>query len=155
MKRFERHVRVDTEDASTVDLLTADTGLSRQAIKAAMGKGAVWLTRRRHTRRLRRLAEALDVFQDRAVHLVTQSANDLNLTLVVDEPGSTRLVQLDERVAHERMQSAFQRLSASIERYGGTTHELRRATAEGHLCPSGGAEEIRHEREITTLDPGE
>jgi len=33
---------------------------------------------------LGRLSAALDVFQDRHVHMVTQSANDLNLTLVVD-----------------------------------------------------------------------
>ncbi len=39
------------------------------------------------------LSEALDVFQDRRVHMVTQSANDLNLTLVVDSAESDRLVQ--------------------------------------------------------------
>jgi diaminopimelate decarboxylase/aspartate kinase len=39
---------------------------------------------------LGRLSAALDVFQDRQVHMVTQSANDLNLTLVVDpDPGGS------------------------------------------------------------------
>ena len=42
---------------------------------------------------LGRLSEALDVFQDRKVHMVTQSANDLNLTLVVDAEHADRLVQ--------------------------------------------------------------
>jgi diaminopimelate decarboxylase/aspartate kinase len=42
---------------------------------------------------LGRLSEALDVFQDRKVHMVTQSANDLNLTLVVDPGHADRLVQ--------------------------------------------------------------
>ncbi len=42
---------------------------------------------------LGRLSEALDVFQDRKVHMVTQSANDLNLTLVVDKDHADKLVQ--------------------------------------------------------------
>ena len=42
---------------------------------------------------LGQLSEALDVFQDRQVHMVTQSANDLNLTLVVDAEHADQLVQ--------------------------------------------------------------
>jgi diaminopimelate decarboxylase/aspartate kinase len=42
---------------------------------------------------LGRLSAALDVFQDRHVHMVTQSANDLNLTLVVDPEHSISLVR--------------------------------------------------------------
>jgi diaminopimelate decarboxylase/aspartate kinase len=42
---------------------------------------------------LGRLSAALDVFQDRHVHLVTQSANDLNLTLVVDPEHAESLVR--------------------------------------------------------------
>lgn len=42
---------------------------------------------------LGRLSEALDVLQDRKVYMVTQSANDLNLTLVVDAENADRLVQ--------------------------------------------------------------
>ena len=42
---------------------------------------------------LGRLAAALDVFQDRHVHMVTQSANDLNLTLVVDPDHAVSLVR--------------------------------------------------------------
>jgi diaminopimelate decarboxylase/aspartate kinase len=42
---------------------------------------------------LGKLAAALDVFQDRQVHMVTQSANDLNLTLVVDPEHAVSLVR--------------------------------------------------------------
>ena len=42
---------------------------------------------------LGRLSAALDVFQDRHVHMVTQSANDLNLTLVVDSGHAASLVR--------------------------------------------------------------
>ena len=42
-----------------------------------------------------------------------------------DVAGSTGLVQLDESLAHERIQEAFNRFSQSIEHYGGTVHEIR------------------------------
>jgi len=42
---------------------------------------------------LGRLSAALDVFHDRQVHMVTQSANDLNLTLVVDSDHAVSLVR--------------------------------------------------------------
>ncbi len=42
---------------------------------------------------LGRLSAALDVFQDRHIHMVTQSANDLNLTLVVDPEHAVSLVR--------------------------------------------------------------
>lgn len=42
---------------------------------------------------LGRLSAALDVFQDRHIHMVTQSANDLNLTLVVDPEHALSLVR--------------------------------------------------------------
>ena len=42
---------------------------------------------------LGRLSAALDVFQDRHVYMVTQSANDLNLTLVVDHEHALSLVR--------------------------------------------------------------
>lgn len=42
---------------------------------------------------LGRLSAALDMFQDRHVHMVTQSANDLNLTLVVDPEHALSLVR--------------------------------------------------------------
>ena len=38
---------------------------------------------------------------------------------------STSLVQRDERIAHERMQASFRRLSGVVSDYGGTTREVR------------------------------
>jgi TolB-like protein/class 3 adenylate cyclase len=45
--------------------------------------------------------------------------------LHADIVGSTKLVHLDERLAHERIQSVFKTLSGYIEKYHGITHELR------------------------------
>jgi class 3 adenylate cyclase len=39
--------------------------------------------------------------------------------LHADVAGSTRLVQRDETVAHQRITGAFRRLSATIRGYGG------------------------------------
>jgi len=39
--------------------------------------------------------------------------------------GSTALVQLNETVAHDRLQDAFQRFSRTITRHNGTTQEIR------------------------------
>ena len=55
--------------------------------------------------------------------MATQSK--LAVILHADVVGSTALVQLDERIAHERIQDAFRRLSETTASHGGTTHELR------------------------------
>ena len=49
----------------------------------------------------------------------------LAVILHCDVVGSTDLVTKDERLAHERIQDAFKRLSETISAHGGTTHELR------------------------------
>lgn len=49
----------------------------------------------------------------------------LAVILHADVVGSTRLVQRDEALAHERIQNVFHRFSETIRRYGGTAHELR------------------------------
>ena len=49
----------------------------------------------------------------------------LAVILHADVVDSTKLVQQDERLSHERIQSAFKTLSQSIEEYQGITHELR------------------------------
>ena len=49
----------------------------------------------------------------------------LAIILHADVVGSTALVQLDERVAHERIQDGFRRFSNMIKAYGGAVHELR------------------------------
>ena len=49
----------------------------------------------------------------------------LAVMLHADGVGSTALVQLNESVAHERIQSAFRRFSSTINRYDGIAHEIR------------------------------
>jgi len=54
-----------------------------------------------------------------------QPARKLAVILHADVVGSTVLVQRDERRAHERITSAFQRFSQTIQEYGGQVHEIR------------------------------
>ncbi|MFB3042037.1 MAG: adenylate/guanylate cyclase domain-containing protein [Candidatus Poribacteria bacterium] len=49
----------------------------------------------------------------------------LAVLLHADIVGSTSLVQNNETIAHERIQDAFHRLSATISSYGGIAHEIR------------------------------
>ncbi|MBL4823140.1 MAG: RNA pseudouridine synthase, partial [Colwellia sp.] len=65
---FEHHLKLDnTVDTNTSTALTAlfnslaktDHGLSKAQLKQAISKGALWLTRGKHTQRLRRLKKAL------------------------------------------------------------------------------------------------
>ena len=49
----------------------------------------------------------------------------LAVMLHADVVGSTKLVQIDERMAHERIQNAFRVFSHFIRNYQGRTHELR------------------------------
>lgn len=49
----------------------------------------------------------------------------LAVLLHADVVGSTTLVQLDESLAHERIQDTFRRFSQTIASHGGTTREIR------------------------------
>jgi adenylate cyclase len=49
----------------------------------------------------------------------------LAVILHADVVGSTSLVQKNETLAHERIQSAFHQFSETINSYGGITRELR------------------------------
>ena len=55
----EFHITADNAADNAVDLLCAASGLSRGMIKAAMSKGAVWITRGNKSQRLRRATRAL------------------------------------------------------------------------------------------------
>ncbi|MGE0081269.1 MAG: RluA family pseudouridine synthase [Thiohalomonadaceae bacterium] len=58
--RFTLDLTVGKNDiAEAVDYLAAHSGLSKSAVKDAMNKGAVWLTRRGERKRLRRATAAL------------------------------------------------------------------------------------------------
>jgi len=63
----EFHVTIEAPEDAAIDLLRKATGLSKQRIKSAMTKGAVWMTRGRNTQRLRRVKRVLKVGD--AVHL--------------------------------------------------------------------------------------
>ncbi len=58
---------------------------------------------------------------------MSQAPLSRKLAVIVhaDIVGSTTLVQHNETVAHERIQSAFRRFAEIIESYGGSTRELR------------------------------
>jgi adenylate cyclase len=49
----------------------------------------------------------------------------LAVLLHADVVGSTALVQVNETLAHQRIQDTFKRFSKTISEYGGTTHEIR------------------------------
>ena len=57
--KFEKHIEIVTDDQKTAQALVYATDLSKQAIKQAMQKGCVWLTRNRGTQRVRRFDKAL------------------------------------------------------------------------------------------------
>ena len=64
---IEAHVLTESTEDGPIELLQRATGLSKQRIKLAMTQGAVWLTRGRNTRRLRRAKRSLRVGDE--VHL--------------------------------------------------------------------------------------
>lgn len=57
--RLETHLTIDSDAGNAVQQLAAASGLSKQRIKQAMQKGAVWLTQGKNTRRLRRATRTL------------------------------------------------------------------------------------------------
>lgn len=69
---LEVHVSVESTQETAVTVLQQATGLSKQRIKLAMTRGAVWLTRGRNTQRLRRAKRRLQ--QGDEVHLYYDSA---------------------------------------------------------------------------------
>jgi diaminopimelate decarboxylase/aspartate kinase len=79
-------------DKSTLDALVADLGrLCRVEVIGPCA--AVSLVGRNIRAILHRLGEALELFEEQKIYLVTQAANDLNITFVIDEEhaiGSSR-----------------------------------------------------------------
>lgn len=57
--KTEFHIIVEAADSGAPELLAGSSGLSRQQVKSAMTKGAVWLTRGSSTQRLRRAKRIL------------------------------------------------------------------------------------------------
>ncbi|ACA87424.1 RluA family pseudouridine synthase [Shewanella woodyi] len=61
LPKIECHINVDSCEANAASLLANKSGLSKQQIKQAMTKGAVWHTRKHNTSRLRRGKKSLKV----------------------------------------------------------------------------------------------
>ena len=79
-------------DPSAVTALAADLGqLCR--VSVIEDCAAVTLVGRRIRAILHELSSAMEVFEEHRVHLVTQAANDLNFTFVVDSEQAHRVVQ--------------------------------------------------------------
>jgi diaminopimelate decarboxylase/aspartate kinase len=80
-------------EADRVDRLMDELG---QICRAQMIRdcAAVSLVGRRIRGLLHRLGPALEVFEQQRIHLLSQAASDLNLTVVVDEDQADRLVRL-------------------------------------------------------------
>ena len=57
--------------------------------------------------------------------MTEDTTRKLAVLLHADVVDSTRLVQLDETLAHHRIQDVFKRLAKIIENHGGVTHEIR------------------------------
>jgi len=103
-----------SETNVTVSLDPAANALNQSALNALVADlaklcrvevfgpcAAVSLVGRRIRAILHKLGEALELFEEQKIYLVTQAANDLNLTFVVDEEQGDRLVtRLHEITIH-------------------------------------------------------
>lgn len=70
--KTEYHIKITDPEIDAVSLLSQQTELSKQAIKQAMQKGAVWLTHGKQTNRLRRAKKLLN--QNDELHLYYNKA---------------------------------------------------------------------------------
>jgi diaminopimelate decarboxylase/aspartate kinase len=89
-------------DKATLDALVADLGrLCRVEVIGPCA--AVSLVGRNIRAILHRLGEALELFEEQKIYLVTQAANDLNITFVIDEAHGDRLVARLHEIAIRKM----------------------------------------------------
>ncbi|HSH76684.1 MAG TPA: bifunctional aspartate kinase/diaminopimelate decarboxylase, partial [Longimicrobiales bacterium] len=109
-------------EASTVDRLMDE--LSQFCRATLIGNcAAVSLVGRRIRGLLHRLGPALEVFEQQRIHLVSQAASDLNLTVVVDENQAYRLVRL--------LHATLIAETGSPEVFGPSWEQLQPTTLEG------------------------
>jgi len=85
--KFEKHIEIISTDKTAIDILGVATELSKQAIKQVMTKGAVWLSRKQSTQRVRRAdkllkpGDSLHIYYDEIV--LNQQPEDA--LLIADE----------------------------------------------------------------------
>lgn len=98
---------ISTSEANvTVSIDTAGTGVTDEDLTALLRDlaplckakmisncAAVSLVGRRIRALMHQLGPALGVFEEKRIHLISQAANDLNLTFVVDEDQANRMVR--------------------------------------------------------------
>jgi diaminopimelate decarboxylase/aspartate kinase len=110
---------------AAIDALAADLRQSCR-VKVVEDCAAVTLVGRRIRASLHELTPVFEVFEEQRVHLVTQAANDLNLTIVVDVEHAYKLVQN----IHSRLVS---RLRGGV--FGPTWTELETAQEAPRAAP--------------------
>jgi diaminopimelate decarboxylase/aspartate kinase len=89
-------------DKATLEALVLD--LSRLCRVEVIGPcAAVSLVGRNIRAILHRLGDALELFEEQKIYLVTQAANDLNITFVIDEAQGDRLVSRLHDIAIQKM----------------------------------------------------
>ncbi|HWK52178.1 MAG TPA: bifunctional aspartate kinase/diaminopimelate decarboxylase, partial [Steroidobacter sp.] len=92
----------NTMDKATLDALVVDLGkLCRVEVIGPCA--AVSLVGRNIRAILHRLGDALELFEEQKIYLVTQAANDLNITFVIDEEQGDRLVSRLHDIAIQKM----------------------------------------------------
>ena len=92
----------NTLDKAALDALVLDLGrLCRVEVIGPCA--AVSLVGRNIRAILHRLGDALELFEEQKIYLVTQAANDLNITFVIDEEQGDRLVSRLHEIAIRKM----------------------------------------------------
>lgn len=111
----------NVSDRATIERLVADLGrLCRVTIIEDCA--ALTLVGRKIRATLHKLSPAFELFEEQKVHLVTQAANDLNLTFVVDTEDAYRLAQrLHALLIHRYDEDSV---------FGPTWEQLRQPKAE-------------------------
>ncbi|MEH6472517.1 MAG: RluA family pseudouridine synthase [Halopseudomonas sp.] len=85
--KFERHLAIDQGDRKAIDWLADACELSRSELKSVMQKGAVWLTRKGATQRLRRASRILNTGDELHLYYDSEVINQVSLEplLIADE----------------------------------------------------------------------
>jgi len=83
-QKFEKHLHIDEPGFDAATLLSAESGLSKTAIKQVMKKGAVWLTTATGTQRIRRADKQLP--QGAVLHLYFDES------VLQQQPSAARLI---------------------------------------------------------------
>ena len=122
----------NTLDKAALDALIADLGkLCRVQVIGPCA--AVSLVGRNIRAILHRLGDALELFEEQKIYLVTQAANDLNITFVIDEEQGDRLVSRLHEIAIRKM-TADRVLGPTWEElYGGADKSRRCRRSGGRL----------------------